>query len=177
VWVDWLLGELPADEERGLEEHLFECAACAARAESVQRIANAVRDAVRRAAVGGNMNHAFLDRARSDGLTLREYRLTSGETVPCQAGPEDLVVVRLTAGFGGARDLRLDVELTDLERGESMPLATREVAADRELGEVVLVFPGEVVRSFPRSRWRMGLRAESSSGPVDLGPFILDHTP
>lgn len=175
--VDYLLGELPAAEVEALEEHLFECAECAARIESIERIGTSIADVVRHAGVGANVNGAFLARAAHDGLTLREYRIPAGETVSCTAGPEDLVVVRLAGELAGARGLELGVAFHDLESGETSPVETRPVLADHELGEIVLVFPGEVVRGYPRSRWTLRVYGEAPSGRVDLGRFVMDHTP
>lgn len=173
----YLLDDLPEVEVERLEEHLFECAGCAARFESLERVREVVSATVRGAAVGGNVNAAFLERAARDGLSMRDYRIAAGQTVTCHAGPEDLVVVRLEADLAGRGDLRLDGTFLDLERGEASPLPTREVVADRQLDEVVLVFPGEVVRSYPRSRWTLHLRGAPTSGADELEPFVMDHHP
>jgi anti-sigma factor RsiW len=175
--VDYLLGELPAGEAERLEGHFFECAACAAKIESIERIGTTIADVTRHASVGANVNGAFVDRAARDGLTLREYRIPAGETVACAAGPEDLVVIRLAANFGGATDLSLDVTFHDLENDETSPAVTRQIVADRDLSEVVLVFPGELVRTYPRSRWTLRVGGELPSGRAEFGPFIMDHTP
>lgn len=175
--IDYLLGELPPGEEQRLEAHLFECPVCAARAESIERIGASIGDLVRHAGVGASVNGAFLERAIQDGLTLREYRIPAGETVSCTAGPEDLVVVRLEAEYGGSTELELDVAFHDLESGETAPVQTRPVVADHELGEIVLVFPGEVVRSYPRSRWTLRVHGSAPSGRTDLGQFVMDHMP
>jgi len=158
-----LLGDLPGAEEERLEEHLFACSFCAARIESMERIGRSILEVVRRSRVAANVNGAFAEQALRDGLTLREYRIPAGETVACTAGPEDLVVVRLAADFTGATSLRLDVSFHDLESGRTAPTASREVVADRLLGEVVLIFPGEVVRTYPRSTWTLRVQGESPS--------------
>jgi hypothetical protein len=175
--VDYLLGELGSERAEALEDHLFECGTCADRVDSLERLRAAVANAARRAEVVANVNGAFLERAARDGLTLREYRIPAGEAVPCSAGPEDLVVVRLAAEYGDLRDLALDAELHDLDREEVTPLPAREVVVDRDLDEVVLVFPGALVRSYPRSRWTLRLRGEGAGGPSEIGPFVMDHTP
>jgi hypothetical protein len=175
--VDYLLGELTAEEETSLEEHFFECDTCASRLRSIESIGLSVADAVLHAAVGANVNGAFVDRVVRDGLTVREYRIPAGETVACSAGPEDLVVVRLAADFGDAENLQLQVTLHDLERDETSPVPARRIEADRDLGEVVLVFPGEVVRTYPRSRWTLSVSADAPSGSTRFGPFVMDHTP
>lgn len=173
----YLLDDLPEAEAERVEDHLFDCAGCAKRLDSLERVREAVSEGVRGALVAGNVNGEFLARAARDGLSVRDYRIPAGQTVTCHAGPEDLVVVRLKADFAGRGDLRLDGTFLDLERGEASPLPTREVVIDRRLEEVVLVFPGEVVRSYPRSRWTLHLRGGGAAGPDELGPFVMDHHP
>lgn len=171
--VDYVFGDTTGEPAEALEEHLFECPRCAARLDLLDVMARSVSAAVREGALGGNVNAAFLAKARREGLTLRDYRIAEGTTVACSAGPEDLVVVRLAASFPEVEELRLDGTFHDLERDETAPLPARAVVVDRELGEVVLVFPGEVVRAYPRSRWTMRVHGERE----ELGPFVMDHTP
>lgn len=175
--ADFLLGELEPAIARSVEEHLFECPDCARRLAEIERIGRSVAAAVRGAAVGAVVSQAFVDRATRDGLSHREYRLRAGETVACSAGPEDLVVVRLVTGVGDVGGLEMEVRFEDLDHGQAVALPARDVVADRERGEVVLVLPGEVVRSYPRSTWTMSLRGESPDGIRDLGTFVMDHTP
>lgn len=175
--VDYLLGELAEEEAERLETHFFECAACAGKIASIELIGHAVADVARHAAVGANVNAAFLERAARDGLTMREYRIPAGETVACTAGPEDLVVVRLAADFGEASDLNLVVTFHDLDSGEVLAPVSRRVSPDRQLGEVILVFPGELVRGYPRSRWSLAVSGELPAGRAEFGSFVMDHTP
>ncbi len=172
--LDYALGETAVEAVDAFEDHLFACGRCARRLEEIDRLRRAVAGEVLRGTVSGSLDAAFLDRARRDGLTLREYRIAEGATVACSAGPEDLVVVRLAAvGLSEAADLTVDATFDDLERGTSTPFPPREVLADRGLGEVVLVFPGEQVRAYPRCRWTLRLHGESA----DAGPYVMDHTP
>lgn len=175
--VDYLLGELQGAEEARLEEHLFTCSVCAARLDAVARIGESVAEVVRHAGVAASVNRRFLARALADGLSLREYRIPAGERAHCTAGPEDLVVVRLAADLGDATDLEVDVRFENLESGDVAPSVTRPVFADRDLGEVILVFPGEVVRAYPRSVWTLTVHGDSPDGSVEVGPFVMDHTP
>ena len=174
--IGYLLGDLPEADLDAVEEHLFGCAACGGRLDSVDAVRRAVADAARRAELGGNVDAAFLERAARDGLSVREYRIPKDGEVACTAGPEDLVLVRLALDppgpdpdTGRPAALRLAATFEDLERGESAELPSREVLADRDLGEVMLVFPGEAVRAYPRSRWTMRL--------ADGGTYVMDHTP
>ena len=175
--LEYALGELPADAAERFEEHLFACAACAERLEALESLRAAVSQAARAGEVALLADEDLLDRLARDGLTRREYRIPAGGTVLCQAGPEDLVVVRLAGDVHGLRDLRLAAEFLDLERDSAVDLPEREVAADREREEVILVFPGEVIRGYPRSRWTMRLHGEGPGGPTEVGTFVMDHTP
>jgi hypothetical protein len=175
--VDYMLAELPENEEKRVEDHIFECAACAESLEAVHRIGNAVADAVRHAEVGANVNASILTRVTAEGLTVREYRIAPGETVPCSAGPEDFVAVRLRGEFSGFDELTMDTEFIDLENDQQVPAVSRPVLADLQHDEIVLLFPGEVVRSYPRSRWTLTVHGETGEGRRELGTFIMDHTP
>jgi len=175
--LGYLLGDLEdrADDELdAIEDHLFDCAACGRRLESLDALRRAVAEAAQNAELGGNVNRAFLERAARDGLSVREYRIDEGTTVACTAGPEDLVLVRLAAGTAHAArgeeidPLELRVTFEDLERGESTDLPPREVALDHDMGEVMLVFPGDTVRAYPRSRWTLHLGGHT---------YVMDHTP
>jgi len=175
--LDYLFDAIPSERAEALEDHFFGCAACADRIASLERLRAAVAGAARRAEVAANVNAAFLERVARDGLTLREYRIRASESVPCTAGPEDLVVVRLAADYGEVEEFEVDAELHDLERETVTPLPARDVVVDRALDEVILVFPGELVRSYPRSRWILRLRGAGVGGRFEIGPFVMDHTP
>ena len=175
--LDYVLGDLPPGHAEELEEHLFACAGCGARLEALERLRDGVSAVARGAELAVNANEGLLERLSGDGLTRREYRIPAGGAVLCAAGPEDLVVVRLAADYHGLHSLRLDAEVAYLEGGSTVTLPVREVAADRERDEVILVFPGSAIRSYPRSRWTMRLRGEGPAGPAEVGSFVMDHTP
>lgn len=174
--VDYHLDELNPERAEAIEDHVFECSQCAARLDEVGRIASAVRAATHRAEVGANVTGAFLERVEDDGLTLRDYRLEPGDTVACSAGPEDLFVVRLAADFSGAGRLTAHVDFRDLKSGGSQALPPREVMPDLDRGEIVLIFPGSDVRSYPRSLWTITVDGDGDR-PRRFGPFVMDHTP
>jgi hypothetical protein len=175
--LDYLCGDLTNDEADRLEDHLFGCESCAEKLEGLDSLRRTVARAVSSARVGANVNQEFLERARSDGLTLREYRIDEGQTVSCFAGPEDLVVVRLAAAAEQASVVDLEVEFRDLEQDQAVPFERKALSVDRNLRELVLVFPGEEVRGYPRSRWTMRLHENAPDGPRVLGPFVMDHHP
>lgn len=175
--VDYLLGELsPADEER-IEDVFFESEATTRLLELVESIGEGIRGLVRQAYAGGVVNRSMVQKMGRSGMTLREYRLTPGATVSCKAGPEDFVLVRLATEFGSAEDVTVDVDFRDLETNQSAPTLSRPVEVDREASEILLIFPGEEVRNYPRSLWTLRVHGQTASGEAEFGPFILDHTP
>lgn len=177
--IDYCLGELDGKEAERVEEHFFACPRCARELDSLDRLRRGVVEATQQAQVGSSVSLAFLDQARHDGLRLREYRIPEGETVLCKAGPEDYVVVRLEGPYGGVENLTLYVDFEDLENNTAAPFPERPVFADRVLDEVLVVFPGEVVRSYPRSRWTLRVSGEAVSNDrrTEWGPFTMDHHP
>lgn len=175
--LDYVLGELPAETSERLEEHLFECGECAADLDALESLRAAVAEAARAGGVAVVADQDLVDRLARDGLSRREYRIPAGGTVLCQAGPEDLVVVRLADVAPDLRGLRLEAEVVDLERDRADELPAREVVVDRTRDEVILVFPGAVIRGYPRSRWTMRLCGEGPEGTAEIGPFVMDHTP
>ncbi|MEJ2077943.1 MAG: hypothetical protein P8020_19255 [Acidobacteriota bacterium] len=175
--VDYLLGELSPADERRVEEIFFEDEASTRLLELIESIREGIRDLVTQAYAGGVVNLSMVQKMRQSGLTLREYRLTPGATVSCKAGPEDFVLVRLATGFGSAADVTVDVDFRDLETNRTAPTLSRPVEVDREADEILLIFTGEEVRSYPRSLWTLRVHGRTASGETEFGPFILDHTP
>lgn len=174
--ADWLAGELDEAQGRALEEHLFDCEGCARRLESIERLTAGVAELVRRGGVATSVTRATLERAIRDGLQLREYGIPAGGSVDCTAAPrDDYVVVRLAGPFAERDDLVLEVAAEEGSgRAFGDPFAM-PVAVDRDgPDEVLLFFPGEVVRGYPRSRWTMHVVDGTGSR---RGPFVMQHTP
>jgi hypothetical protein len=184
--VDYLAGDLEPTTEACLEDHVFECAACTQRLELIAALTAGVRDLVRAARLGLVGTAALVARARSEGLRLRQYRLSPGDTVHCTAAPEDdYLVLRLAGRFPTEVDLVLDVAVEEPRTGARRRLPARPVSVDRQAlpdsgdGEIVLLLPGDEVRDYPRSLWTIQVRA-SGTGPEEpalLGPYRMDHTP
>ena len=73
--IDYAAGELPESEAAALEEHLFSCAGCAARAADLDTLVLALRPALRSAEVGGFVTDAVLNRlARSARSGIERWR-------------------------------------------------------------------------------------------------------
>jgi anti-sigma factor RsiW len=169
-------GELPPAEEDRMEEHLLACDACARRLEALDRLRKGVVALVRCGRVRGTVTAAFVARAERDGVRVREYRVDEGAEVPCTAAPEDdLVVVRLAGGFFGPDVLDVTIEATDLATGARRSDRVADVVIDRGTGDIVFLFPGDLVRAVPRTALRYDVHR---GGHQDvLASFRLDHTP
>ncbi len=167
--VDWWLGDdLPA-----VEEHLFECGECAARAERIAGLGEGIRHAVASARLRGPTSRSVLDRLLRAGANIRSYRAVPGGTVHCTVlAEDDLVAIEFTGDLGGAP--RLDLVLAEpggkvLERFEDVP-----VFGGRE---VVFAEAGEILRPLPAGRMEVRLVAPSAEGDRVVAEYLLDHTP
>lgn len=94
--IDYAAGELPEAEAAAIEEHLFSCADCGARAAELDALLRAIRPAVRSAEVGGFVTDAVLNRLAREGVRVRTYALSPGAVVACAVWDDDeLMTLRL----------------------------------------------------------------------------------
>src|SRR5688500_12441451 len=91
--TDYAAGELSDAEAAAIEEHLFSCADCGARAAEFDALVRAIRPAVRSAEVGGFVTDAVLNRLAREGVRVRTYTLSPGAIVPCAVWDDDEVMV------------------------------------------------------------------------------------
>lgn len=174
--VGWWLGELASEPEAALEEHLFACATCSARAEALAALAGGVRAAVREGRVTAVVSGSFLEALRRQGLRIREYHVPAGGRVDCTITAEDdAVVSRLAAPLAGAKridllqHLEIDGQVTE-ERVEDVPF-------DPAAGEVLFIPSAAWLRALPAHIVRMRLVAVDEVGEHALGEYTFAHTP
>lgn len=176
--IDYHLGALGPDREAAVEDHYFACAACTARLEIVVQLGTGIVEAVRAGRIFASVTHALLARGASRGLKVRSYRVGAGEQVACTADPtDDFVAIRLGLDVERAEHIDIEVEWTAIESGATGERMLADVALDRTAREVVLLFPGDEIRGFPRSEWRMQAVLRDPAGETRRGPFVLQHTP
>jgi hypothetical protein len=176
--VDYELGELPAAAEEAFEAHLFECDACARRLDAVVSLGQRIRRLGQEGQATVAVSEDVLARAAAAGARVRQYRLEPGASVACTAGPDDTyVAIRLAVPLDDVLGVDLEVAFHDLDTGERHSRRVEDVPVDAGAHEVVLLFPGDVVRAYPRSRWTIEARARRRDAGVSLGPYVLDHTP
>lgn len=171
--VDYWLGELEAAREEALEEHLFGCALCTARLEALAALGAGVRKAFREGFVRAVLSPGFIEKIRSQGLRVREYRVPAGGSVECTiAAADDFAVGRLEAPLAGVKRLDLFLEGTS-----GHTLALHDVPFDAEAGEVAVLPSAAVLKKMPKHVMRVRLVAVDEAGERTLGVYTFNHTP
>lgn len=165
-------GRLPPEREAEVEEALFDDEVTAQRLEAVARLDAAIYDLVHSGSAQAALTVEAVGSLSNSGLQVRTYRIEPGQTVPCTVGLEDFVVIRLQGDFPAQE--RVDVFMDGTFEGMP-PQSERydDVPIDREANELVLVYPGDRIRSLPRSQFTYTV----ISGGRTIGEFGLDHTP
>lgn len=176
--VAYHLGELPQAHEADVELHFFACPTCTRRLEAIAGLRQGVIEAVRQGRVRASLTDDFVRRITRAGLRVRTYVVAPGERVPCTAAPnDDFVVLRLAVEADDSEALDLTIEGRFHETGTHVTFDLPDVVRDPSAGQLVLLFPGDVIRSHPRSTWDYRIRVRSPTGVRTVGPYVTDHTP
>lgn len=169
VLTAYRAGELVAEEASGLEEHLFACDTCGARAAWMEGLAAGVTDALRRGDALLPITAATADRMRGSGLTLREYHARPGESVACTVGADDdFLVTYLHAELAGVSS----VDLVVIDEAGVERQRTKDLPVDATSGHVVYAISGKHVRPFPSTV--LVYRLETAGR--QLGDYTFVHT-
>ena len=168
---DYAAGELPKADAEALEDHLFTCADCAARAAEFEALVRAIRPAVASAAVGGFVTDEVLNRLARDGVRVRTFALSPGAVVPCAVWEGDEVMaLRLRADFGGTSEVTLSQRIA----GTEVTRATGHVAASSP-GEIIYLQPAAWVRKLPVVEVEVLLTAHEAGMDRPVGSYTLVH--
>jgi hypothetical protein len=169
--TDYAAGELPEAAAAAIEEHVFSCGACGARAAEFDALARAIPTAVRSAEVGGFVTDALLNRLARDGVRVRTYALAPGAVVPCAVWDDDeLMAVRLRGDFGGASEVTLSQRVA----GTEVNRVTGEMAAGSP-GEVTYASPAAWIRQLPVVEVEILLTALRDGQERVVGSYTLVH--
>ena len=169
--TDYTAGELPEAEAAEIEEHLFSCAECAARAAEFDALVRAIRPAIRSAGVGGVVTDAVLNRLAREGVRVRTFALSPGAVVPCAVWDDDeLMALRLRADFGDAREFTMSQRVA----GAEMVHVTGQVAASSQ-GELIYVLPAAWIRELPVVEVEVVLTAHEGGEERPAGSYTLVH--
>ena len=168
---DYLAGDGTEAETASIDEHLFTCAACAARAAELEALVRGVKAAVRSGEVDGFITDTILNRLSREGVRVRSYTLTPGAVVPCAVWEGDeLMALRLRADFGDATD----VTLVQRQGGTEVRRISTPLAADVH-GEVIVATSASLVRDLPVVELDLVLTARLGGVERTVGEYRLLH--
>ena len=169
--TDHAAGELDESAAAALEEHLFACAACGARAAEFERLVRAIPPAVQSAEVTGFVTDAILNRLAREGVRVRTYALSPGAVVPCAVWDDDEVMaLRLRGDLRGSHEFTLSQRIA----GEEVIHVTGQIAAGSH-GEIIYALPAAWVRRLPVAEVEVVLTAKAAGGERPVGVYTLVH--
>ena len=169
--TDYAAGALAEAEAAAIEEHLFSCADCAARAAEFDALVRTIRPAVRSAEVGGFVTDEVLNRLSREGVRVRTFALSPGAIVPCAVWEDDeLMVLRLRADFGAASEFTLSQRVA----GTEVSRATGQVATSPG-GEIIYAEPAARIRQLPLLEVEVLLTAHEGGEERAIGSYTLLH--
>jgi anti-sigma factor RsiW len=169
--TDYAAGEVTENETAAIEEHLFSCGECGARAAELDALVRAIPPAMRSAEVGGFATDTLLNRLARQGVRMRTYALSPGSVVPCAVWDGDeLMALRLRCDPGEAREITLTQHVAGSEVGR----ATGQVAAGSP-GEIIYTLPASWVRELPVAEVEVRLTAREGGEERPIGSYTLVH--
>jgi anti-sigma factor RsiW len=169
--ADYTAGELPEADAAALEEHLFACTDCSARAAEFDAVVQAIPAAVRSAGVSGFVTDAVLNRLARDGVRVRAYALSPGAVTPCAVWEEDEVMaLRLRGDFRGNSEFTLSQRIA----GREITRAAGRIAASAH-GEIIYALPAAWVRQLPVAEVELLLTTAEGGQEQPIGRYTLVH--
>jgi hypothetical protein len=170
--VDYWSRGLEPQQSDAIEKHIFACAACAARLESIASLAAGVTSLARQGRFSGIVSRATLNQLQHDGLRVRLYSLSPGDVVPCAVFPDDdLVVTSMRGDFAG-------VDAVTISVAGPPPMSAvvlDDVPVPGAEGELLWAAPGALLRQLPSARVTLTITARRESGRR-IGEYVLDHS-
>jgi anti-sigma factor RsiW len=168
--TDYAAGELPDAEAAAIEDHLFSCADCGARAHELDALLRAIGPAIQSATVGGFVTDAVLNQLSRDGVRVRSFALTPGAIVPCAVWDgDDIMALRLRADFSDADEITLSHRVA----GTEVRRTSGHAAAKQ--GEIIFAVPAAAVRQLPVVEVDLLLTARRDGQDREIGRYTLLH--
>jgi hypothetical protein len=169
--ADYAAGGLAEGEAAAIEDHLFSCADCGARAAEFDALVRAIGPAVRAGEIGGFLTDAVLNRLAREGVRVRTYALSPGTVVPCAVWDDDvLMALRLRGDFGSAGELTVSHRVA----GTEVSRATGHVPPGSP-GEIIYASPAAWVRQLPAVEVEILLNASERGEARPIGRYTLVH--
>jgi hypothetical protein len=168
------LGELDGPAEAEFEEHLFGCADCTGRLNTLAHLGEGVKRLSREGNVHAILPAPFVKRLQELGVRVREYRVQPGGSVMCTITPQDdLVLAHLHAPLQDVQ--RLDVLLHDMSANERVRI--EDVAFDPLADEVVMLPNAAQLRQVAFMTLHVTLLAVDPAGERTIGEYRFNHSP
>jgi hypothetical protein len=175
--VEYWQGELTETEAERVEAHYLSCEACASRLDALAGVATGVVKLMRGGRVLGFTTVAVLERAASEGLKIGTYRMEPGQSAHCTIRPEDdCNVLRLPLALRGIERVDLDLVRVEADQ-ETSRLHFDDVVLDREREEIVLLYPGDLLRQLPEHTFEIAVHAADAQERRVLGRYTMFHSP
>ena len=170
---EYWLGELDETRSRGVEEHVFACAACTQRLGAIVDLGAAIRAELLRGAFSFVTSAPFIRRIKEAGWQVREYDLPAGGSVACTVTrDDDFVVSYLRAPLRDVR--RLDVLIDDTTSGKHR---ANDVAFDSEAGTLASVTSTAYLKTLGHSQQRVRLVAVDGVEERVIADYTFNHSP
>lgn len=165
--VAYLDGELQAEEDGAVEEHLFGCASCTEEAARVEALIRSVRELLPPV-----IGRARLEQLRAEGLRIRETVVRAGEEVEVHfAGDLDVLIHRLMTPPGV--HARVDLEMYG--PGPDLIWAFEAIPVDEVDGVVYIACQRHLGAMGPPDM-RFRLVAVHGEERSTLGEYRVNHT-
>jgi anti-sigma factor RsiW len=165
--IQYWLGELADADEQALEEHLFDCDACAGISGEVADLVDALRERV-----PATLTEAAIARLEQRGVRMRHTRIRPGERVSVPFGPDvDLLVHRLQIDLAAIE--RIDVEAASAGDGTIL-VAVPDVMFEPGRGEVNVVCFRHYAEALPPDA-ALRLVAVEPTGRRVVGEYGVMH--
>jgi putative zinc finger protein len=168
--LEYWLGEAAPERAERVEEHVFECDACAAALDGVAKLGSALVGLVRGGLVTASATTGLVNRFSRDRLNVRQYSVHPGDVVQCTVSPhDDLLLARLIL----PAEVPEHVSLSMRDEGGQELARFADVSVDRRSGEVMTFLPARPRQGDPSARLQYVLLAP---GDRALATYTLEHT-
>lgn len=171
--ADYWTSDITTEDAEQIEAHIFECERCARMLAEADRLRAGIGALARSGNIQTFVTDAVLNRLARDGVRVRYYALSPGESVRCAVwSDDDVLVTRLRGNFAGIESV--DAELR-LDSGEEWA-HTKDIPVPAGATELVMALPAAVVRTAPKIPIRLTLRpSDPSRNEETLAEYVFDH--